>query len=49
MSLLHNNRWTLRGIVSAGINDANTGGCKLTDYVVFTDVAKFIDWIRSYM
>lgn len=48
-SLLRKNRWTLRGIVSAGLNDINTGGCMLTEYVVFTDVSKFTDWIKQYM
>lgn len=44
-----NNRWILRGIVSAGLSDANNGLCKLTDYIIFTDVAKFLPWIRAHI
>lgn len=47
LTLYHNDRWTLRGIVSAGLSDANTGACKLMDYVVFTDVTYFTSWIRT--
>lgn len=47
LTLYRNNRWTLRGIVSAGLSDANSGACKLMDYVVFTDVSLFTSWIRS--
>lgn len=39
--------WTLKGVVSAGLTDPNSGECKLTDYVVFTDVLKFLPWIRT--
>lgn len=37
MAFKINNKWVLRGIVSA---------CNLNDYFVFTDVAKFVDWIK---
>lgn len=47
LTLYRNNRWTLRGIVSAGLSDANSGACKLMDYVVFTDVSLFTSWIRN--
>lgn len=47
--IYRNNRWMLRGIVSAGLSDANSGYCKLRDYVVFTDVALFASWVRSYV
>lgn len=47
LTVYHENRWTLRGIVSAGLSDANTGACKLMDYVVFTDVSQFFSWINS--
>lgn len=49
LTLYHNNRWSLRGIVSAGLSDANTGACKLMDYVVFTDVSLFSTWIRTFI
>lgn len=41
------NRWMLRGIVSTGLSDANNGLCKLTDFIIFTDIAKFLPWIRA--
>lgn len=44
-----NNRWVLGGIVSAGLSDANSGACKLTDYVVFTDISQYTSWILSYL
>lgn len=44
-----NNRWTLRGIVSAALADPITSTCNLGEYVVFTDVAKFVGWIKLYM
>lgn len=47
LTLYHENRWVLRGIVSAGLSDANTGSCKLMDYVVFTDVTYFTSWIMT--
>lgn len=47
LTLYRNNRWVLRGIVSAGLSDANSGACKLMDYVVFTDVSLFISWIKE--
>lgn len=49
LTLQRNGRWMLRGIVSAGVNDPNNNGCKLHDYVIFTDVAKFTEWIREFM
>lgn len=42
--LLRNDRWTLRGTVSMGVRGEG-GRCKLTEYVVFSDVAKHTDWI----
>lgn len=46
---MYQNRWTLRGIVAAGINDPDTNGCKLTEYIVFTDIAKYADWIQNHI
>lgn len=39
--------WYLRGIVSSSLTDSNTGTCNLNEYVVFTDIAQFLPWIRS--
>lgn len=38
-------RWHLRGIVSLSLFDTETQRCDLREYVVFTDVAKFQDWV----
>lgn len=40
-------RYRLRGIVSRSILDRTTMSCDLTQFVVYVDVAKYIDWIRS--
>ncbi|XP_037049414.1 serine protease gd-like [Bradysia coprophila] len=44
-----NGKWMLRGIVSAALADPISSTCNLGEYVVFTDVAKFVGWIKSYM
>lgn len=44
-----NDRWIIRGIVSAGLSDVNNGMCKLTDFIIFTDVEKFLPWIYARM
>lgn len=41
-----NNRWYLRGIVSGGLSDPT---CTASNFVVFTDATKFIDFITPYM
>lgn len=47
--ILHENGvWQLRGIISVALADPVTGMCNLKQYVVFTDVAKFIPWINSF-
>ncbi|XP_047098090.1 serine protease gd-like [Schistocerca piceifrons] len=38
-------QWFLRGIVSLSLLDPETQSCDLRQYIVFTDVAKFQDWI----
>lgn len=43
------NKWMLRGIVSAALADPISSTCNLGEYVVFTDVAKFVGWIKTYM
>jgi hypothetical protein len=42
-----NRKWTIRGIVSAALKSPE--GCDLENYVVFTDVAKNMDWINRNM
>ncbi|KAJ6635913.1 Serine protease gd [Pseudolycoriella hygida] len=44
-----NNKWMLRGLVSAALADPIVNTCNLGEYVVFTDAAKFVSWIRYYM
>lgn len=46
--LFENGVWQLRGIISVALADPVTGMCNLKQYVVFTDVAKFIPWINSF-
>lgn len=41
-----NNQWSLRNLVSMSTDDARSY-CDLTQYVVFTDVAKHYDWIEK--
>ncbi|KAG4077814.1 hypothetical protein HA402_013748 [Bradysia odoriphaga] len=48
MILKVNNKWMLRGIVSYILSDPNYQ-CNLNDYVVFTDAAKFVSWIVSFL
>ncbi|XP_058446573.1 transmembrane protease serine 3-like isoform X2 [Malaya genurostris] len=43
------NRWFLRGIVSVSAALQNKVSCDPNHYAVFTDVAKFLRWINSYM
>ncbi|XP_059621358.1 serine protease gd-like isoform X3 [Phlebotomus argentipes] len=41
-------RWTLRGVVSTSLSTDGSNTCNLNEYVVFTDVAKFRQWIISF-
>ncbi|GAB0092288.1 hypothetical protein DMENIID0001_072780 [Sergentomyia squamirostris] len=43
-----NGRWTLRGVVSTALSTDGSNTCNLNEYVVFTDVAQFTDWILSF-
>jgi secreted trypsin-like serine protease len=40
--------WKLRGIVSASIRDPYRG-CNVNTYGVYTNVARFVDWIKTKM
>ncbi|XP_026313565.1 serine protease gd-like [Hyposmocoma kahamanoa] len=41
------NRWYLRGLVSLSVARQNEYRCDPTHYVVFTDLAKFLPWIKQ--
>lgn len=41
-----NGKWTLRGVVSMSLADQGRR-CDLSQYLVFTDVGKFLSWIRN--
>uniref|UniRef100_A0A1B0DAF4 Uncharacterized protein n=1 Tax=Phlebotomus papatasi TaxID=29031 RepID=A0A1B0DAF4_PHLPP len=43
-----NGNWTLRGVVSTSLSTDGSNTCNLNEYVVFTDVAKFRNWITSF-
>ncbi|XP_055375329.1 serine protease gd-like [Condylostylus longicornis] len=40
--------WYLRGVVSGSLTHVKTV-CNLNEYAIYTDVAKFRKWIRSYV
>ncbi|KAG8226433.1 hypothetical protein J437_LFUL015101 [Ladona fulva] len=42
-------RWHLRGLVSLGASQEDKRVCNTKHYVVFTDVAKYLDWIEQFM
>jgi secreted trypsin-like serine protease len=42
-------KWTLRGIVSAGLPNPLLNTCDLSKYVVLSDAVKFMDWILMYL
>jgi secreted trypsin-like serine protease len=44
-----NEKWVLRGIVSAGLPDPVTQTCDLNKHVVLSDTVKFMNWILSYI
>nr|XP_008196144.1 PREDICTED: proclotting enzyme isoform X3 [Tribolium castaneum] len=45
----HNTVWQIRGIVSVGVALQGQGVCDPRHYIVFTDVAKHLDWIKQVM
>ncbi|RZC34688.1 serine proteinase stubble-like, partial [Asbolus verrucosus] len=45
----HNTVWQIRGIVSVGVALQGQGVCDPQHYIVFTDVAKHLNWIRQVM
>lgn len=44
-----NNKWFLRGVVSAALGDPILNRCELNTYVIFTDIIHYRSWIDSYM
>ncbi|KAG8236527.1 hypothetical protein J437_LFUL015801, partial [Ladona fulva] len=44
-----NIRWFLRGIVSLSLLDFKKGTCDLNNYIIFTDVSKYGDWISQFI
>ncbi|XP_046416377.1 serine protease gd isoform X1 [Neodiprion pinetum] len=45
----HKQRYHLRGVVSLSLLDRDTGACDLSQYVVYTDVAKYLNWIQQQL
>ncbi|XP_063710167.1 serine protease gd-like [Culicoides brevitarsis] len=45
----NNGKWYLRGIVSTSLYDKETKSCDVRNFSVFTDVAKFLQWIHLYL
>lgn len=41
--------WQLRGLVTISVALQNRFKCDASHYVVFTDIAKFLDWIKRVM
>ncbi|CAG9831457.1 unnamed protein product [Diabrotica balteata] len=41
--------WQIRGIVSVGVALQTEGICDTSQYVIFTDVAKYLPWIKEVM
>ncbi|CAH1112439.1 unnamed protein product [Psylliodes chrysocephalus] len=42
-------KWMLRGIVSLSISETTTKSCDLSNYVVFCDASKYINWMLSFL
>ncbi|CAH2002623.1 unnamed protein product [Acanthoscelides obtectus] len=47
-ALQQNGRWMLRGIVSISVSEHATRHCDLSNYVIFTDASKYVDWLLSF-
>lgn len=47
LMILKNNRWMLRGTVSAALPAVQ--GDNPVQYIIYADVAKFIDWIMAFI
>lgn len=42
-----NGLWKIRGLVSLGVRKEEESTCNPLDYVLFTDVLRYIDWIKE--
>lgn len=53
LMIMKNNRWMLRGTVSAALPDvlriSQKDDCCSKQYIIYADVAKFIDWIMAFI
>lgn len=47
MVFVNKNKWYIRGIVSVSIALQEEARCDPNHYAVFTDVAKFTNWIEN--
>nr|XP_021189502.2 serine protease gd isoform X1 [Helicoverpa armigera] len=48
--LLDGGKWRLRGIVSVSLRAANGDNtCNLNEYIVFTDTAQYLSWIKKIL
>lgn len=48
-SPMENPVWQIRGMVSISVALQNQFKCDASHYVVFTDIAKYQDWVTSAM
>lgn len=46
--LKYEGKWRLRGVVSISLR-GDLGTCNLNEYLVFTDTAQFLPWIRKIL
>lgn len=51
LMIFRNNRWMLRGTVSASLPEGydSKSSCNTNEYVIYSDVAKFLDWIFAFI
>jgi hypothetical protein len=46
--LKEDGRWIIRGLVSAAVKSPE-GSCDLENYIIFADVARHIEWVKSFI
>jgi hypothetical protein len=44
-----NVKWYLRGVVHISLRSIDGLQCDLRSYLIYTDVAQFMDWILKYV
>lgn len=42
-------RWYIRGLVSISVAQKDSRVCDTRHYVVFTDLAKFLNWLGNFI